>query len=93
MRQMPSEGRKFERVDALWRRIMASVVAYPRVMDVVESAALLQNIENANAKLDEIQKGLYDYLEMKRLAFPRFFFLSNDGACGSLVGWGYAACS
>ena len=59
---------------SLWRQVNAA----PRVLDCVDNAAIAQAFDSCAGKLDEIQKGLNAYLEMKRLAFPRFFFLSND---------------
>lgn len=78
MKQMPIEGRKFNKVDRIWRNIMAKTVADPRVLQATNQPNMLQNLQEANELLDEIMKGLNDYLEKKRLFFPRFFFLSND---------------
>ncbi|KAG6609730.1 Axonemal dynein heavy chain [Phytophthora cinnamomi] len=78
MRQMPTEARRFASVDALWRKTMEDTVADPTFLTVIAMDKLLAKFQRANEKLDEIQKGLNDYLEMKRLHFPRFFFLSND---------------
>ncbi|XP_012147752.1 dynein heavy chain 3, axonemal isoform X3 [Megachile rotundata] len=78
MRQMPTEANNFRRMDKIWRAIMTYAVANKRVLDATDMKNMLQELTLCNTLLDEIQKGLNDYLEKKRLFFPRFFFLSND---------------
>ncbi|RYH30478.1 hypothetical protein EON65_05000, partial [archaeon] len=78
MRQMPTEGKMFKAVDNTWRVSMAQTYAEPSCVKIARKPGFLESLIEANAKLEQIQKGLNDYLETKRLAFPRFFFLSND---------------
>lgn len=78
MRQMPAEGKRFSSVNKIWRDIMAFCVADRHVLKVCSMPDLLAKLKESNADLELIQKGLNQYLEIKRLYFPRFFFLSND---------------
>jgi dynein heavy chain len=48
---------------------LKTVKQYPQTFDLL--------VEN-NKKLDEVQKSLEQYMELKRSSFPRFYFLSDD---------------
>ncbi|CAG2065248.1 unnamed protein product [Timema podura] len=39
---------------------------------------LLESLKECNHLLEQVQKGLSDYLETKRIVFPRFYFLSDE---------------
>ncbi|KAG0598749.1 hypothetical protein M758_12G097900 [Ceratodon purpureus] len=77
--QMPREGSLFHVTNKVFRALMAHAEAnFPRMMDAPADPDLLEQLYSSNENLDIVQKGLNHYLETKRLAFPRFFFLSND---------------
>ncbi|XP_068632055.1 dynein axonemal heavy chain 3 [Battus philenor] len=78
MRQMPTEARNFRDVDKEWRTVMQATQKEQLVLKATDYPGLLKKMKYNNALLDDIQRGLNDYLEKKRLFFPRFFFLSND---------------
>ncbi|EGD83038.1 dynein heavy chain 2 [Salpingoeca rosetta] len=78
MAQLPEEGRKFTIVDKSWRQIMGVATQDPNALVCTDQPNMLETLREANSLLDDIQKGLNKYLEVKRLFFPRFFFLSND---------------
>ncbi|KAJ3389327.1 Dynein heavy chain 7, axonemal [Entophlyctis sp. JEL0112] len=78
MRQMPAEGKRFTSVNKTWKDVMAHTALDKRVLHVTALPGLLEKLKESNSDLELIQKGLNQYLELKRLFFPRFFFLSND---------------
>jgi dynein heavy chain len=65
-------------VDKFWKDVMMKTHKRPLVQDCCNSEELLKKFQNYNKILEDIQKCLENYLETKRGAFPRFYFLSND---------------
>jgi len=72
MSQMPEESRKFCKVDKSWRDIMQNTKADKHVLIATDYENMFEVLNENNTVLDEIKKGLNDYLEKKRLFFPRY---------------------
>jgi dynein heavy chain len=79
-KQLPGESKRFQGVDTMWKTVMARVTKTPRILPLIkrEKNNLLIQFDNANKELESVQKNLDAYLERKRQAFPRFYFLSDE---------------
>lgn len=77
-RQLPNEFKLFAQVDKSWKDIMRKTEDSPNALKSTTAPGVLEALQAANTNLEKVQKCLEDYLETKRLVFPRFYFLSND---------------
>jgi dynein heavy chain len=77
-KQLPTEGKRFATVDKNWRNTLSTAKAKPGCITFCDNEKLLERFKESNVFLDQVQKGLSDYLETKRSSFARFYFLSND---------------
>lgn len=77
-RQLPHESQMFMVVDRCWKIRMREVREKPLALDNMTDMDIFRSMRENNRLLDIITQCLEAYLEIKRLSFPRFFFLSND---------------
>jgi dynein heavy chain len=78
IKQIPVEAKRFKQVDQAWRKNMELAKHTPKVIDICATEGLAKLWRECNDTLDLVQKGLEDYLETKRNAFARFYFLANE---------------
>ncbi|XP_046496348.1 dynein axonemal heavy chain 10 isoform X7 [Equus quagga] len=76
--QLPDEAKKFDNIDRVFKRIMAETLKDPVIKRCCEAPNRLSDFQSISEGLERCQKSLNDYLDSKRNAFPRFFFISDD---------------
>ncbi|XP_047348543.1 dynein axonemal heavy chain 10 isoform X3 [Vespa velutina] len=76
--QLPDEARKFDDIDKAYRKIMTDTARKLNVHDCCTVQGRKDEFMSMIAGLDRCQKSLTDYLNSKRIIFPRFSFISDD---------------
>ncbi|KAI1893942.1 hypothetical protein AGOR_G00128840 [Albula goreensis] len=75
---LPREQARFKRVDEDFRSIMADVQRDSRVTSLAARAGIRNSLITILDQLQRCQKSLNEFLEEKRSAFPRFYFIGDD---------------
>jgi dynein heavy chain len=76
-KDIPYESKKFKTTDRMWSELMNSLNTNRNVRQCCSQEGLYEKLKEANMNLENVEKGLNDYMETKRSVFPRFYFISN----------------
>ena len=77
MKQLPQEAKRFAMIDKQWVKIMSKAYEVKNVVLFCYGNELLAGLPYLQDQLDACQLQLSAYLEQKRNAFPRFYFVSD----------------
>uniref|UniRef100_A0A8C5TMB1 Dynein axonemal heavy chain 17 n=1 Tax=Malurus cyaneus samueli TaxID=2593467 RepID=A0A8C5TMB1_9PASS len=75
--QLPQDSKRFEGIDVDFKDLAYEVQKTPNVIEATNKPGLSQQLEDIQSRLSLCEKALAEYLDMKRLAFPRFYFISS----------------
>ena len=90
MVQLPEDSKRFAAVNADFQDLMRTAADTPNVAEACALDGRQERLEGMLAQLEACEKALQDYLETKRVAFPRFYFMANAGEgwrLGLVRGW------
>ncbi|XP_036957739.1 dynein heavy chain 1, axonemal isoform X2 [Acanthopagrus latus] len=76
--QLPMEGKRYQQIKKTWKTVMKNAFNNQKMIELCSDLRLLHKLKKCNALMEQVQRGLSEYLETKRQSFPRFYFLSDD---------------
>lgn len=77
-RSIPAEAKKFKTVNETWRDLIKALKENSNVKHFCNRENLIDNIKTSNTLLEEVERGLNDYIDKKKTVFPRFYFISQE---------------
>ncbi|XP_049439851.1 dynein axonemal heavy chain 11 [Epinephelus fuscoguttatus] len=75
--KLPADAHRFRAIDAEFQELMSDSAKTKNVIEATNKPHLLERLEDLQRRLALCEKALAEYLETKRLAFPRFYFISS----------------
>lgn len=85
MRCCHTQARWFKDATREWRKITLQAMEHCKMSELLRRMDLPIVLADMNRTLDNVHKGVMEYLELKRGHFPRFYFLSNNEMVNMLV--------
>lgn len=77
-RQLPVDAERFDHIDKEFKEMTEEMAKTPNVIEATNKEGLVAALDILQKGLVLCEKALAEYLETKRLAFPRFYFVSSS---------------
>ncbi|EFN60095.1 hypothetical protein CHLNCDRAFT_133411 [Chlorella variabilis] len=77
-RELPEATQRFAGIDAAVRAVLLDMVVAKNCVACCTKEGLLRHLEAQQGELELCEKALADFMESKRRAFPRFYFVSSS---------------
>ena len=75
--QLPADSKRFDETNEVFGVLVSEMGSVPNVIEATGRKGLAEELEVVQSNLSLCEKALAEYLETKRLAFPRFYFASS----------------
>ena len=76
-KQLPEDSDRFDRIDKEFKGMMNEAAKEKNTIKATGREGMADQLEVIQSQLSLCEKALAEYLETKRLAFPRFYFSSS----------------